>query len=83
MSDMKHGGAAFPLQSIGVDFMPGHHGMTLRDYFAGQALAGLCANPDPADIFDAAQGRSGVSLSLSQIIYEIADAMLRQREADQ
>lgn len=39
---ISDGGPAFPLQSIGPDFMPGHCGMSLRDWFAGQALAGLC-----------------------------------------
>jgi hypothetical protein len=33
---MEH---AFPFPSVS-----GHPGMTLRDYFAGQALAGLLAN---------------------------------------
>lgn len=27
---------------------PGHPGMSLRDYFAGQALIGLMANPETA-----------------------------------
>jgi hypothetical protein len=29
-------GPAFPLQCIGPEFPPGHSGMTLRDWFAGQ-----------------------------------------------
>jgi hypothetical protein len=34
-------------QALPVSTIDGYtvHGMTLRDYFAGQALAGLCANP--------------------------------------
>jgi hypothetical protein len=32
----KDGGPAFPLQSIGPDFKPGYHGMTLRAYAAIQ-----------------------------------------------
>jgi hypothetical protein len=32
----KDGGPAFPLQSIGLDFKPGYHGMTLRAYAAMQ-----------------------------------------------
>ena len=48
-------------------------GMTLRDYFAGQALAGLLANarydlPMASDVSSA---------------FEYADAMLSQREEDQ
>jgi hypothetical protein len=45
-------------------------GMTLRDYFAGKALAGLARHPhtgaDPAEEAERA--------------YRIADAMLAQRE---
>lgn len=41
--DAKNGGPAFPLQSIGPDFAPGYSGMTLKQYFAGQALQGLLA----------------------------------------
>ena len=36
----KTGGAAFPV-SHGASSVPG---ATLRDYFAGQALMGLCSN---------------------------------------
>lgn len=71
MSTKDDGGPAFPLQSIGPDFPPGHSGMSLRAYaaiqlrqpdsgigwldemikqaklddLAGQALAGIHANP--------------------------------------
>ena len=34
MSEIKTGGPAFPLQSIGPDFAPGYSGMTLRQYAA-------------------------------------------------
>lgn len=46
MSEIKTGGPAFPLQSIGPDFEHGYAGMTLRDYFAAKALQGLSANSD-------------------------------------
>ena len=42
MSEIKDGGAAFPLMRS----INGSDGMTLRDYFAAQALAGICANQD-------------------------------------
>ena len=42
-------------------------GMTLRDYFAGQALAGLST-------------RHGGGEVLAQASYQIADAMLKERE---
>ena len=40
-----HGGAAFPtLDHNGHSLVCREFGMSLRDWFAGQALAGLCAN---------------------------------------
>ncbi len=43
-------------------------GMTLRDYFAGQALAGLAVMPE------------GMGIStLANVSYKIADAMLAER----
>ncbi len=48
-------------------------GMSLRDYFAGQALAGLTAIP-----MDLTKGR-GVT-SVAEVCYLMADAMLAARE---
>ncbi|KQT54603.1 hypothetical protein ASG43_03185 [Aureimonas sp. Leaf454] len=43
---IKQGGAAFPIAHSTEPGAPvAEHGMTLRQYYAGQALAGLCANP--------------------------------------
>ena len=68
---MKDGGAAFPCPR---KVEPGkltsvyHDGMTLRDYFAGQALVGLL-------------GRQDCTLESAKVVapacYEIADSMLR------
>lgn len=46
-------------------------GMTLRDWFAGKALVGICANPDwlPTDV-----------ASVAQDAYAHADAMIAARE---
>lgn len=41
---LSQGGPAFPLTGV-----PGEHGMSLRDYFAGQALAGLLAHASGED----------------------------------
>lgn len=53
------------------------HGMSLRDYFAGQAITGIAAgywaNPQMGGLN---------SESLSSEAYDIADAMLAQREKD-
>ena len=73
MSDTKdNGGPAFPgfreNYEVGVRIQTAHEGMTLRDWFAGQALAGMLARnlEMPAD-------KCGV------YSYEIADAMLKAR----
>ena len=50
-------------------------GMSLRDYFAGQALAGLLAYPDGG----AAMAEDDWQRHLSRCAYRYADAMLRQR----
>lgn len=47
-------------------------GMTLRDYFAGQALAGLMAQNAVWAVDRAAE-----------VVYDIADAMLKRRESGQ
>jgi len=48
-----------------------HPGMSLRDYFAGQALAGILSHPETGG--DSPQTTAGMS-------YLYADAMLKQRE---
>lgn len=60
----------------------GHNGMLLRDYFAAQALAGLCANPGgPFQACD----RSGWTMvncgpnHIARQCYELADAMMAER----
>ncbi len=61
------GGPAFPL------YIPGSkadHGMSLRDYFAAQALAGAKAS----------RYLCGTDNSLAIRCYEMADAMLAERE---
>lgn len=56
-----------------------HNGMTLRDYFAAQALTG-------AQIWDAILNGKNTQLAqggveaLSEIAYAVADAMMKARE---
>jgi hypothetical protein len=65
MTDAKDdGGPAFPYPS--TEFHAGHAGMTLRDWFAGQALAGL------APCFEEYGDVAGHA-------YRLADAMLEAR----
>jgi hypothetical protein len=56
-----------------------HGGMTLRDYFAAQALTG-------AQIWDAVINGQNAQFSqgtekLAEVAYAVADAMLKAREA--
>jgi len=64
MNTINDGGPAFPQ---GDDGSWGT-GMTLRDWFAGQALAGMLANPD-------SWTQAGGVMA-----YRYADAMLKARE---
>lgn len=67
----KDGGPAFPVDAPNDPCIIKDPGMTLRDYFAGQALAGLMANHMPYSTF---------SLIASKA-YKAADAMLKERES--
>jgi len=81
MSKVDNGGPAFPrtgnftpdgeprFDSVSLD------GMTLREWYAGQALAGLCANSALID--------NVTSVSASAVARwsnEIADAMIAERK---
>lgn len=81
----KTGGQAFP-QPLAVgpndDMYPAYPGMTLRDYFAGQALAGILSGGiEPL-------GRQAINTGVhpSQIAavaaYEYASAMLLARQKE-
>jgi hypothetical protein len=69
----KTGGPAFPTPAHNLQ----NDGMTLRDYFAAQALTG-------AQVWDAvlngknAHFRGGVE-QLAEVAYAVADAMLKAR----
>ena len=49
--------------------------MTLRDYFAGQAMKGMIPN-HTRQVED---GHCGYITQLAYVAYEVADAMLKQR----
>jgi hypothetical protein len=69
---IKDGGPAFPTHSTMQPLET--QGMTLRDYFAGQALAGILANSWVAERFGAPPS------SRAHDAYEFADAMLAEQE---
>lgn len=66
MSNPKDGGPAFP---VAPDDLVGSKGMTLRDWFAGQALAGLSAQ----------FGSELAPPAFAAFAYQLADAMLAAR----
>lgn len=70
MSEKKTGGAAFPLDANSEVCGFTNEGMSLRDYFAGQALANLNLQAHVA---------KPAATSLAKSAYEIADAMLEAR----
>ncbi len=74
MSDKPHNEAAFPTYRYGCD------GMSLRDWFAGQTLAGMLAHPqaDYAPFGNPSSGIAGTDM-LAREAYRLADAMLAER----
>lgn len=65
--------AAFPLPE--TDVSHGQYGMSLRDWFAGQALAGLLPEYLDRNGF----GHATVGQNSAAHAYRIADAMLAER----
>ena len=72
MTDRHDGGPAFPIKGRGafdLDLVQAE-GMSLRDWFAGQALAGILSNPNTENAY----------LKIdSGLAYDAADAMLAAR----
>lgn len=81
-TDGSDGGSAFPeLRSFNADWA-NDPGMSLRDYFAGQALAGMMADHE-SKTEQAAHGRDHEMLLVEVIAkaaYSMADAMIAERE---
>ncbi|WP_395279462.1 hypothetical protein [Enterobacter bugandensis] len=71
----KTGGPAFPYSGVHKgekeNLIVDSHGMTLRDYFAGKAMQARLSNPQ----WIASDERTALDA------YQVADAMLRAREA--
>lgn len=76
MSEIKDGGEAFPRAGFAsIDHQhidQGATGMSLRDYFAGQALAGY--------LYDHTHHKHSED-HIARCAYILADAMLKAREA--
>ncbi len=90
---MRDGGPAFP--NITPDMqVNGSPGLSIRDYFAGQALVGFLADssqrlineavrqsPEGQYVADEVALRSIVNEQLADGCYALADAMLAKRES--
>ncbi len=81
-----NGGPAFPTVFIEVEWGSSYGGMTLRDYFAGQALSSvLKSSGDLSTYYDIGAGSKGDNdipspLAIAKYSYALADAMLAERE---
>ena len=80
----KDGGPAFPREDYQADDAPDQRGMSLRDYFAGRALAVLVH-----DLITGSHIKDGIGISLADDTravageaYCYADAMLAEREKE-
>lgn len=91
MATINDGGPAFPHEA---DYIRGdgpgddwlwkeefHPGMTLRDWLAGQALAGDLASQSPDTGELANEVTNDVLFARSRMLYRFADAMIAARGA--
>lgn len=81
MSKIDNGGSAFPLHIPGGDtrYDYTHDGMTLRDWFAGQAL-GAIVSTFLAETIRAGKMDMATADTVAPSAYEFADAMLAARK---
>ena len=70
MTKKYDGGPAFPSEGV-LNYGVSPAGMSLRDYFAGQAIAGSAVDTSPQSRYS--------KKYISNFAYEIADQMLAQR----
>ena len=80
MTQPNDGGPAFP--RAGSDYVKAQEGMSLRDWFAGQALAGIGASSqEHGCIWQRFSDEDPSPVGIAELSYLIADAMLRERES--
>ena len=84
---MNNGGPAFPHDALHQNaggFAFPESGMTLRDYFAGQALPKAIDQAKEIDRRRRAQLEEGKTVAdgAAYLAYEIADAMIRECERE-
>lgn len=79
---MNDGGPAFPVASVcnaNGDVQYGVDGMSLRDYFAGQAIIGIIQDFATLEKAHNVSGQDAATIA-AIASYEVADAMLLARE---
>lgn len=87
MSKVNNGGAAFPFQALRSDGLPAFEfsvGMSLRDYFAAQALPAIISATSAGQHEPGKDMAESVGINVEAKIafdtYRIADAMIAERE---
>ena len=78
---LTDGGPAFPVERVEFADRIQYPGMSLRDWFAGQALAGLSNDILRIRVADLAGGIAG-GMTEARAAYTLADAMLKARSAE-
>lgn len=68
------GGSAFPVDASCYPIVIKNPGMSLRDYFAGQALCGMLASEQDGCFYE--------TESCAVRAYKFADAMIAEREKE-
>lgn len=76
--DRHDGGAAWPCSNGGAAGVE-QRGMTLRDWFAGQALDAVVANNTMLNELDRTAPAAVMSAKVARMSYALADAMLAER----
>lgn len=74
------GGPAFPNEGGDMSGLVAHPGMSLRDYFAGQALQGILAGICTGHQLSDRGSTIKVDPSIHAMAYITADAMLEARK---
>ena len=80
MEKINDGGPAFP--RAGSDYVKAQEGMSLRDWFAGHALAGILAGGSSWNsVANEVMKNEGLigDVSTSEVAYRFADEMLKAR----
>ena len=89
MSKINDGGLAFPGKRIekveykdcsGPEIEVNYPGMSLRDWLAGMVIQGLCVSHNPYG--DRIVSAEVVRNSMAETSYQIADAMLAERDKE-